>query len=119
MRISSISNTTNFRAKIDSQNPLVSGNWDYLENPNKPAQVQNEPKKGSFWSKAFWTVVVLGAIAGAFAWGKGTKAVKDVMASGNTFKDLTGIGNKAKYIVGVAGDYVQKGGNNSVGKLVS
>ena len=51
MRISSIANTTNFRARIDSQTPLVSGNWDYLENPNKPAQVQNEPKKGSFWSK--------------------------------------------------------------------
>ena len=100
MQISSIGANTAFRAKVESPNPLISGDWHFIsETP--AAATPEEPKKKSHWFRNTLIAIAAVAVATAALVGLGkTDAISKVMKSGKKFGDQKGFGNKTKYVIG-------------------
>ncbi len=117
MRVSSVNAGLPFKAKVESTNPLISGDWKFVQDPSENGIPQNggqpAPKKESHWFRnTIITLAVLGLACYGLVKGKNTEAVQKVMQNGaSTFTE------KLLKGIGVAGDYIQRGYNAVVSRL--
>lgn len=105
MRVSGICAGLPFKAQVESTNPLINGNWAYLQDPSAQGKAENGEKKESHWFRnTILTLIVLGLAAWGFAKGANTETVKNLMSKeGGTLKE------KALKFVGKIGGYVNQG----------
>ena len=118
MEVSRINCGVPFKAQVESQSPLVSGNWAYLSD-NGTAQDNFAPqkKKSGFWKKALIAAAAVVAVGIALAQTRKLSSIDAVMKKGS-FKELQGFGEKVKYVIGKGGDYANKAYDCTIGKLL-
>ena len=109
-----------FRAGVESQNPLVSGDWPYLAPPSQPKDKfeSSNNKKSGGWKPIACTVAWLLAAAAVLGFARGKwGGMNELMPK--KFGDVEGFGQKCKWIIGKMGDGSIKAYNSTLGKLFS
>ena len=88
MRVSGIYAGLPFKAQVESTNPLINGNWQYLQDPSVQNSQTTAPQKESHWFRnTVITLAVLGLAAWGLVKGKNSEKVQNILAqSADTFK---------------------------------
>ncbi len=117
MEVTGINCGVPFKAQVESQSPLVSGNWAYLSNQGTSADsFAPQKKKSGFWKKALIAAAAVVAVGIALAQTRKLSSIDAVMKKGS-FKEVQGFGDKVKYVIGKGGDYAKSAYDCTLGKL--
>lgn len=106
-----------FKAQVQSQNPLISGDWKFIGGPNNsvPTAPQPQKPKKSKLVPILLTVAALGLTAFGLSKARGTESIKKVVEGG--WENAKGILDKVKFCIGKLGDYVNIAWNKTIGRL--